>query len=70
MVLMLHGFGAPLGLATIAAIGMRLSTLWFAIALGLVAILILELFERKAVARSNTSQKSSLIAPTDSRKSN
>jgi uncharacterized protein (TIRG00374 family) len=42
IVLLLHSFGAPLDLAALAAIGMRLCSLWFAIALGFVAICILE----------------------------
>jgi uncharacterized membrane protein YbhN (UPF0104 family) len=46
IVLMLNSFGAPLQLAAIAAIGMRLSTLWFATALGLLAIPILEFIEQ------------------------
>jgi uncharacterized membrane protein YbhN (UPF0104 family) len=50
IVVMLHRFGAPVELAAIAAIGMRLGTLWFAIALGLVAIPILELVAQGGLA--------------------
>jgi uncharacterized membrane protein YbhN (UPF0104 family) len=56
IVFMLHSFGAPLELAAIAAIGMRLSTLWFAIALGLVAISILEFVKRKVPCASPESK--------------
>jgi uncharacterized protein (TIRG00374 family) len=64
IVLTLHGFGVPLELAAMAAIGMRLSTLWFAIGLGLVAIPILEFVKRNAGARSDTSVESKAAAPT------
>jgi uncharacterized protein (TIRG00374 family) len=46
IVITLHSFGTPLDLAANTAIGMRLSTLWFAIALGFVAIPILEVGKR------------------------
>jgi uncharacterized protein (TIRG00374 family) len=54
MILLLRGFGAPLDLAVLAAIGIRLSNLWFAIALGLLAIPILEFFARAALASRET----------------
>jgi uncharacterized protein (TIRG00374 family) len=47
IVFLLHGYNVPLQLAVLAAIGMRLSTLWFAVALGLLAIPILECVARK-----------------------
>jgi uncharacterized protein (TIRG00374 family) len=55
IVLLLHGFGAPLDLAALAAIGMRLSSLWFVIALGFVAICILEFVAPKLNARPDPS---------------
>jgi hypothetical protein len=55
-----------LELAAIAAVGMRLSTLWFAIALGLVAISILEFAKRKAGARPGAPLESKAAAPTGS----
>jgi uncharacterized protein (TIRG00374 family) len=48
IVLLLHDFGAPFARATLAAVGMRLSTLWFAMLLGLMAILILEFRKRRS----------------------
>ena len=63
IVLLLHDFGAPLDRAALAAIGMRLSTLWFAIVLGLLAIPILEFVSR----RSDTTlaaRKSKSAAPS------
>jgi uncharacterized membrane protein YbhN (UPF0104 family) len=48
IVFLLYGFDVPLQGATLAAIGMRLSTLWFAIALGFLAIPILEFASWKA----------------------
>jgi uncharacterized protein (TIRG00374 family) len=51
IVFLLHGFGVPLQDAALAAIGLRLSSLWFAIALGFVAIPILELLARKTDPR-------------------
>jgi uncharacterized membrane protein YbhN (UPF0104 family) len=42
-VLILRQFGAPFEAALLAAVGMRLGTLWFAIALGLGAAAVLEL---------------------------
>jgi uncharacterized protein (TIRG00374 family) len=48
IVLLLHSFGTPLDLAALAAIGMRLSSLWCAIALGFLAISILEFVTRKS----------------------
>ena len=47
IVLLLHSFGTPIDLAALAAIGMRLSTLWFAIALGFLTIPVLEFIARK-----------------------
>jgi uncharacterized protein (TIRG00374 family) len=43
IVLFLHSFGAPLGGAALAAVGMRISTLWFATALGFMAVATLEI---------------------------
>jgi uncharacterized membrane protein YbhN (UPF0104 family) len=51
IVLLLHSFRTPLDLAALAAVGMRLSSLWCAIALGFVAISILEFVTPKANAR-------------------
>jgi len=53
IIVVLNGFGVPFDRATIAAIGIRLSTLWFAIVLGLVAILILEFINRKSATKPN-----------------
>ena len=47
MIVVLTQFGVPFDRATIAAIGIRLSTLWFAIVLGLLAILVLEFVNRR-----------------------
>jgi uncharacterized membrane protein YbhN (UPF0104 family) len=47
MIVVLNQFGVPFDRATIAAIGIRLSTLWFAIVLGVVAILVLEFVNRR-----------------------
>lgn len=47
LVLMLTGLEVPFGLAAIAAIGIRLATLWFAILLGLFAMLVLEVRLRR-----------------------
>lgn len=52
IVLLLRGFGVPLDLAALAAVGMRLSTLWFAMALGLLSVPTLELVARKAKSGS------------------
>jgi uncharacterized protein (TIRG00374 family) len=41
--LLLQQFGAPLGIAAVAAIAMRLSTLWFSIVLGLASAALLEI---------------------------
>jgi uncharacterized membrane protein YbhN (UPF0104 family) len=54
---LLHGFGVPLPRAALAAVGMRLSTLWFAIALGFLAIAILEFVTSKSDARRATTEK-------------
>jgi uncharacterized protein (TIRG00374 family) len=42
IVLLLSGMGSPVALATLAAIGIRLSTLWLAIVLGLAALVVME----------------------------
>ena len=63
IILLLHGFGTPFNRAAIAAIGMRLSTLWFAIALGLLAIPVLELMARRPGARHDALHKSKSSAP-------
>jgi uncharacterized protein (TIRG00374 family) len=76
IVLLLRSFGAPLDLAALAAIGMRLSSLWFVIALGFVAIFILEFVAPKSNARpdapleSKSATQSSVGSPasTDGRK--
>ena len=44
LIALLAGLGVSLANGTIAAIGIRISTLWFATLLGLVSILVLELF--------------------------
>jgi hypothetical protein len=46
-------FGVPFDRATIAAIGIRLSTLWFAIVLGFLAILVLEFVNRRSETITN-----------------
>jgi uncharacterized membrane protein YbhN (UPF0104 family) len=43
IVLLLNSYGVPLDRAALAAVGMRVSTLWFAIALGFASIAILEI---------------------------
>ena len=43
IVLMLQGLGVPLDLAAAAAIGSRLASLWFAMAVGLLCVAVLEL---------------------------
>ena len=43
IVLFLRSFGVPLGSAALAAVGMRISTLWFATALGFMAVATLEI---------------------------
>jgi uncharacterized protein (TIRG00374 family) len=48
IIIVLTQFGVSFDRATIAAIGIRLSTLWFAILLGFVAILVLEFSWRKS----------------------
>ncbi len=53
MIVVLNQFGVPFDRATIAAIGIRLSTLWFAIALGVFAVLVLEFVNRRPKAQSN-----------------
>jgi uncharacterized protein (TIRG00374 family) len=63
IVFLLHGFGVPLEDAAIAAIGMRLSTLWFAVALGFLAIPILEFVARKADAQNAAAAKGKSTAP-------
>jgi uncharacterized protein (TIRG00374 family) len=47
IVLLLNSFGAPLDRAALGAVGMRVSTLWFAIALGFAAIATLEIASAK-----------------------
>jgi uncharacterized protein (TIRG00374 family) len=47
IIVVLSEFGVPFDRATIAAIGIRLGTLWFAILLGLLAILVLEFVNRR-----------------------
>jgi uncharacterized protein (TIRG00374 family) len=49
-VFILRQLGAPFEAAVLAAVGMRLGTLWFAIALGLVAATALELRARRPLA--------------------
>ena len=61
IVFLLRGNGVTLQSAAIAAIGMRLSTLWFAIVLGFLAILILELVVGKSDARHATSKSKSAV---------
>jgi uncharacterized protein (TIRG00374 family) len=41
-VIFLHHYGVPFDVATVAAIGMRLSSIWWAVALGLASVAILE----------------------------
>jgi uncharacterized membrane protein YbhN (UPF0104 family) len=53
MIVVLHEFGVPFDRATIAAIGIRLSTLWFAIVLGLLAILVLEFVNRRPETKND-----------------
>lgn len=65
IVFLLYGFGVPLQGATLAAIGMRLSTLWFAIALGFLAILFLEFVPRKADTHHDTTAEGGSSAATD-----
>jgi uncharacterized protein (TIRG00374 family) len=69
IVFLLHGYDVPLQLAVLAAIGMRLSTLWFAIALGLLAIPILECVMRKSDHGAPSADFRSIVhsAPADSR---
>jgi uncharacterized protein (TIRG00374 family) len=47
IVFLLHSLGAPLDRAALAAVGMRLSTLWFAILLGIIAAIILEFPDKR-----------------------
>ena len=54
IVVLLHGFGVPLERAALAAIGMRLSTLWFAMALGFLAILFLEFGHKDKAGKTNS----------------
>lgn len=48
IILILHQFGAPIDVAVAAAIAMRIGTLWFGIALGVVASITLESLPRSA----------------------
>ena len=53
IIVVLTEFGVPVDRATIAAIGIRLSTLWFAIVLGFLAILVLEFVNRRSETTTN-----------------
>ena len=66
IVVLLYSFGVPLEGATLAAIGMRLSTLWFAIALGFLAIPILEFVSWKADTQHDAAAEGKSPAATDS----
>jgi uncharacterized membrane protein YbhN (UPF0104 family) len=53
IIVVLNEFGVPFDRATIAAIGIRLGTLWFAIVLGFLAILVLEFVNRGPETKTN-----------------
>jgi uncharacterized protein (TIRG00374 family) len=57
IIVVLTEFGVPFDRATIAAIGIRFSTLWFAIVLGFVAILVLEFVNRKPETINKTGHR-------------
>lgn len=56
IVFLLHSHGATFDTSALAAIGMRLTTLWLAIALGLFAIPTLETLHRARPAPPNKTQ--------------
>jgi hypothetical protein len=53
IVVVLTEFSVPFDRATIAAIGIRLGTLWFAIVLGFLVILVLEFVNRRSETKTN-----------------
>lgn len=52
IVALLSDQGVALGLASLAAVGIRLATLWFAIVAGLIAVIRLEMLDRAHVRRA------------------
>jgi uncharacterized protein (TIRG00374 family) len=56
MVLLLHGFGVPLDVATVTALAMRLATTWLAILIGFLCAGLLEWKRKPRAAAAVTPQ--------------